>query len=91
MAYLNRAGPPGQELAARQAEDPFYSHARLMTTHELEALLRGAGFIPEDCRQVLTGLDGAPGVRPGAEDGLFCVLRARAAGGEDSRPGTARN
>ncbi|GGG59739.1 type 11 methyltransferase [Kocuria dechangensis] len=80
VAYLNRVGPPGQELAARQAEDPYYSHAHLMTTPELEALLRGAGFLPEDSRQVLAGPEGAPVVRPGAEEGLFCVLRARAQG-----------
>lgn len=80
VAYLNRAGPADQELAARQAEDPYYSHAHLMTTRELEALLRGAGFTPEDSRQVLVGPDGAPVVRPGAGEGLFCVLRARAAG-----------
>lgn len=88
VAYLNRASPPGQDLAARQAEDPYYAHAHLMTTHELEALLRAAGFAPEDSRQVLAGPDGVPVVRSGAEDGLFCVLRARAQGLEKawSRP-----
>lgn len=91
VAYLNRAGPAGQELAARQAEDPYYCHAHLMTTRELEALLREAGFTPEDSRQVLAGPDGSPVVRPGAEEGLFCVLRARAAERGKPLPGTARN
>ncbi|MGQ1840195.1 hypothetical protein ACT4S2_17300 [Kocuria turfanensis] len=64
------------------------AHAHLMTTLELEALLCGAGFTPEDSRQVLTGPDGTPVVRPGAEKGLFCVLHARAQATDEARPGT---
>lgn len=77
VAFLNRASTSGQDLAARQADDPYYAHAHLMTTPELETLLHVAGFTPEDSRQVLTGPDGTPVARPGADDGLFCVVRAQ--------------
>ncbi|WP_276203091.1 class I SAM-dependent methyltransferase [Intrasporangium chromatireducens] len=79
IAYLNLASAAGAHLAATQHEDPYFAHARLRTTTELRALLADADLAADGAQQVIAEAGQPPRVSSGADQGLFCVLRARVA------------
>lgn len=77
IAFLNRASELGQNLQATKDQDPYYATAELLTLEELTELLSAAGYDVEQSGQLNPGPGGQPMTSIGANDGLYCVLRAR--------------
>ncbi len=81
VAFLNRASDLGAQLDATKEEDPFYAEASFFTPGELDETLRAAGYTPEAWSQLHPG-DPGPTISEGADDGLYCAVRARLVSGE---------
>jgi SAM-dependent methyltransferase len=80
IGFVDRASALGRHYLEHRDQSPFYRDAVFYSSDEVEALLRGAGFIDPVWVQTLFGpvdaLTGVDAVREGRDAGGFVVVRA---------------
>jgi len=79
VGLLDRETPPGRRYDAMSEADPFFRHARFLSSAELFAALSEAGFEPVEAVQTVfasPATEDVAVVRPGTGEGLFAVHRA---------------
>ncbi|MFW8601611.1 class I SAM-dependent methyltransferase [Desulfobacterota bacterium M19] len=79
LAFIDRHSPLGRETHRHRQKSSFYRQAHFYSSHEVLALLEGAGFKDFSCCQTifrpLPEIDAGEEVRTGCGQGAFVVVR----------------